>query len=1086
MSKLKVIRASAGSGKTYCITSDYLHLLFKNPESYKHILAVTFTNKATEEMKNRILGELFDIASGLPSIRIETIAKEFNLTSKQAGEKAQNILNNILHNYSRFNICTIDSFFQRIIKSFARETGLQFNFEVELDINDVIENAADNLLLRIEYDITQLNWLVQFAEERIEEGKSWNFRHEILNLGKQLFNEEFKSLPVSFHQRLTNKEWLKGFQKQLYEIRKSFETKMQNAGIEGMAILSKYGLTIDDFKYGKQGGVGHYIYKLSLGSNSIPSQRILDAAGSIDNWLPKGKEESIKIQAAADNGLYELLKKTISFFNDNITMYNSCTSVLSNFYSLGILANLSESINNYSTVKNIFILSNANNFLKSIIGENDAPFVYEKTGQTFDNFMIDEFQDTSGVQWHNFKPLILNSLSENNECMVVGDIKQSIYRWRNTDWKIMAEQLETDLAGHGIKVEDLKTNWRSKFNIVAFNNTFFSKSPVTLQQYFNAEIADKNFNKTESDYLNKLIIKAYEGCRQKLPANYTKDEGYISINFIKNENKDWKETALNLLPGIINKIIKQGYRQKDIAVLVRTAKEGHEVVDYINSYRNTNSGANQISFQAISNESAFIKNSFAVNFIIKIFKYFVFPDDEINLKSVIYDYRVIFKNENSNNIDDNKIFDSEVQELIKDLPSEFVQKIDQFRYQSPDLLFEQMIRIFNLSSHISELPFLQAFQDCILDYLKSNPNSLPDFLEYWEDKKDKFSVSVSEEQDAIKVMTVHKSKGLEFDNVIIPFCNWELDQKKQNAPFIWCSTQTFPLSQLEFMPLKYSSGLQDTFFSTYYFHEKAQNLVDNLNLLYVAFTRAADNLFICAPLPGNNEKLSIVADLLFKVLCKNENSESNEYPFLNFTDGLNIENNIFESGKIPICSAKEGSKNFPVLLDEFPVIELKEKLHQKYFFPDFWDTDNDQRLSGRAYGNIMHRLFQQIITFDDIENAVNSMITSGFVKEREKDLLIEEVKNLILKEPVNEWFSGNWKVMNEAGIIVPNQHLYRPDRVMVKENIAVIIDYKFGQVKDTRYNLQVEKYSGYLKIMGYRQVEGFIWYVNLDSLERVV
>ncbi len=559
MSQLKVIRASAGSGKTFRITSEYLRLLFRYPKNYKLMLAVTFTNKATEELKSRILSELYKISKNEHSPHSEYLIKEFNISSQELAGKANYLLQIILHNYSRFSVSTIDSFFQRIIKSFAREAGLQSNFDLALDTNEILDKAADQMLLKLSDDKDLLNWLSEFAEERIEDGKSWDFKKEILNLGKQLFNEQFKSFQISFHNKISDRDWMKEFQKKLRIVRKLFESRLREYGKNGISLISQYGVNPEDFKYGSQGSVGMYFFKLSKGGITEPSKRILDAAESLDNWLPKG-EEAEKIKSLADAGLFKMLQECLKYYENNYRIYKSAIEVLRSFYTLGILADLSLEVNEYAAKNNIFVLANSGAFLKVIIGENDSPFIYEKTGQAYHHFMIDEFQDTSGVQWFNFKPLIKNSLSESYNSMLVGDVKQSIYRWRNSDWRIMAYQLDHDIAEHGVKYDDIVFNWRSKYNIVAFNNTFFYEAPKILQQYLNQLLSEKSFNDGDTAFLKLIIEKAYLDNMQKLPSGRSIDEGYIKIQFIENEKKDWKENTLPLIIEVVVSLQKQGCR----------------------------------------------------------------------------------------------------------------------------------------------------------------------------------------------------------------------------------------------------------------------------------------------------------------------------------------------------------------------------------------------------------------------------------------------------------------------------------------------------------------------------------------------
>ncbi len=1075
MSNLKVIRASAGSGKTYRITADYLRLLFRNTQNYKHILAVTFTNKATEEMKSRILGELFKIANNQASGHINILIEEYNASEIEIRTKARHILNTILHNYSRFSISTIDSFFQRIIKAFAREAGIQFNFEVALNTNEIIEQAADQLLLKLEDDATLLEWLVQFAEERIEDGKNWDFKHEILKLGKELFNEKFKSFPLSFHKKLTNREELKSFQKQLFAIKATFESEMLKLGNEGWQMIQTAGLLVENFKFGKNAGVGSYFYRLSKDFFE-PSNRILSMAESVENWLPKDKEEAQKVQSLADSGLYNLLNTIIDKYNSNYKAYKTSTEILSVFYTLGILADLSTEVANYSKENNVFVLAEAGAFLKAIISDNDSPFIYEKTGQQFNHFMIDEFQDTSGIQWHNFKPLIGNSLSQENENLLVGDVKQSIYRWRNSDWKIMASQLDADMESYGLTNENLKYNWRSKFNIIGFNNTFFSSAPAILQSAYNDSISDSGLEDTEKIGLQTIIGLAYNNCVQEISPERNVPGGYIKINFIDNSAKDWKQQSLEKLPEILEQLQTSGQQLKDIAILVRSAADGREVVDYLNLYKQQFSADHPFRYDVLSNESAFLKNSLVINFIISLFKYLINPNDLVNAAELANDYINISKNsvEKLNCWNPKEVMSSEV-----------IATIESFKYLAPDEAFEQIISIFKLNETIEYLPFLQAFHDFIAEFMATHTSSFVNFIDYWEDKKHNLSVSVSQNQDAIRVMTIHKSKGLEFGTVIVPFCHWKLDHSGFNAPTIWCTPLEQPFNQFEYLPVRYSQQLQKTQFSLDYFSEKAQSFVDNLNLLYVAFTRAADNLYLFCPLPEKEEKLSTTSDLIFKTLKYGINTEAVVEPSISFSKDWKVNENSFEYGELNNSPMPEKIENNEIELLTYPSFEIKEKLRQRYTSSDFWDIPETSKPSAVNYGNIMHRMFQQIEVFENIEKAANVLVLEGLIKLEEKEKVIQETQEMLIQPTIKDWYNGSWKVMNEATIVVPNQHSYRPDRVMIKDNKAIVVDYKFGKKKDVLYNAQVKEYSQYLKEMGFGEVESYIWYLKMNELEKV-
>jgi ATP-dependent helicase/nuclease subunit A len=1081
MSQLKVIRASAGSGKTYRITSDYLHLLFRFSGNFKHILAVTFTNKATEEMKSRIIDELYKMSIGEHSSYTHAISKNFNFSLPEIQQEASALLNNILHNYSRFYINTIDSFFLNIIKSFSREMGLQFNFAIELDTDVILEKAADQMLLKIENDKVLLDWLVHYAEERIESGKNWDFKHDILKLGRQIFNENFKSFPASFHKNMADRSLLIGFQKQLYSIKRTVESKLLESGRKGMAIILKHGIGPFDFKYKDKGSVGKFFLKLSEGDISEPGKRVVESAESIEKWLPDDNEMAGKIRAVAQDGLFELLQSTLQYYNNNCIPYNSAEVILSDFYTLGILSDLSDEVSTYAAKKNLFILANAGTLLKAVIGENDAPFIYEKAGQILSHFMIDEFQDTSVLQWNNFKPLISNSLSQNNVCMLVGDVKQSIYRWRNSDWKIMADQIESTFPEYGIRFDELDVNWRSKANIVAFNNSIFSLASKRLQQLFIESDKENMLPAQEKELLSGLIEKAYKRCMQKLPSNRKLNEGCVKIQFVKKDAGDWKSEVLSSLPGILDELQKQGHHLRDMAILVRNASEGREIVDYLNEYNNNLPKDHPYRYSTLSNESAYLRNSRVIRFIIKLFRYLVYPLDEINTCSLLNDYLNEIKSSDHDSNEEKKVIVKHT-EIFTIFPKEFVENAEKLRFIAPLELLEQLVMIFKLNVQIADLPFLQTFTDVLNDYQQNNTASISGFLEFWENKKVSASVCVSDEQDAIRVMTIHKSKGLEFNNVIIPFCNWNIDHKLPTT--MWCHVQQEPFNQLEYVPVRYSSKLQNTIFAGDYFLEKVQTYVDNLNLMYVAFTRSIDNLVVFSPFPDKSDKLTHTGELLYYVLKNFSKPEKVEHPLINISDYWNEADLKFNLGTFTSAAMKEKTGFEELNLDTYFCGQLKGKLQQHYKYSDFWNISNENMPSVRTYGNMMHQLFQEIKVIHDIEKAVDSLISDGLLEEKEKSGLVSETRALLAEMPFADWFGGKWKIINETGIIVPNEHMYRPDRVMIKDKNAIVVDYKFGQVQNTRYMNQVKNYSKVLKEMGFSKVEGFVWYVNLNLLEK--
>lgn len=486
---LTVYKASAGSGKTFQLVVEYLKLLLKNPQNYRHILAVTFTNKATNEMKTRILETLNQIASGDESNYIAEIQKENHLTEEQIRKNAKLVLKNILHDYNRFSISTIDSFTQRTIKAFNRELGISPNFRLELNSEMILAEATDRMLAKIDKDKKLLSWLQDFSKEKIEDSYSQRIEDNIKALGNELFKENFQLFFPDDSESVYSRENLIEFGKELQQIKIHFENHLKTLGKKGMSIIAENGLTIDDFSYG-QTGVAGYINNVAEIGYKEPGSRVLAAEADAAKWYTAKSMEKKTIHALAEAQLQPLLSEIIDYLSNNSEQYFTAIVVLKQLRMLGILTDLKEEIKLLLHEKGILQMSDSNLLLSKIIGQSDSPFIYEKTGSYYNHFMLDEFQDTSGLQWHNFKPLIINSLSEGNKNLLVGDVKQAIYRWRNSDYRILAEQIHFDFSESQIKEIQLEKNWRSDKNIIGFNNNIFENLKNIFADNLTATIED--------------------------------------------------------------------------------------------------------------------------------------------------------------------------------------------------------------------------------------------------------------------------------------------------------------------------------------------------------------------------------------------------------------------------------------------------------------------------------------------------------------------------------------------------------------------------------------------------------------------
>ena len=544
---LTVYRASAGAGKTHKLTGEYLTLLFTGPGAFRRILAVTFTNKATDEMKTRIVDELYNLASGRKSDYVELLKSAYSLTEIQVRKQAAQILIDILHDYSAFNISTIDRFFQQTMRAFTREIGLQGGYGIEMDQELVLTTAIDNLLSDLEKPESKdlLGWLLRFAEDKIESGGEWNLRKDIMALSREVFKESYKAFSEAVGRDIEDKKALEDYKNELYGIIRSVEATAKELGERGLAILNKYGLKVTDFKGGSRSPLT-LLDRLVQGEMKEPSATFIGLADNLDGCFTKTVSLGTRqiIGCAFEDGLNDCIKGIISLFG-NLTAYNTAREIVRYYYTLGILTDVSRQIAAYREEKNVMLIADTTELLSKVIEGSDAPFIYEKTGTHVDHYMIDEFQDTSGMQWNNFRPLIEESLAHSRDNLIVGDVKQSIYRFRNSDWKLLDEQVQADFSPEVVHEETLKDNWRSCRNIVEFNNALFTTLPGVLQAVYNEALSVSSLSEEQRAAFFTKIMSAYDKSFQQVPPPFMQKDGHVRIEFLSGDNeKDWKEEAL--------------------------------------------------------------------------------------------------------------------------------------------------------------------------------------------------------------------------------------------------------------------------------------------------------------------------------------------------------------------------------------------------------------------------------------------------------------------------------------------------------------------------------------------------------------
>ena len=1076
--RLLVYKASAGSGKTFTLAVQYIRQLIEDPYSYRRILAVTFTNKATTEMKERILSQLYGIATSLKSSDgyLKEIMKTSDKSIDEIRKAADTALKNIIHDYSRFRIETIDSFFQSVMRNLARELELGANMTIELNNGDVLSDAVDSMIEKLDRMSPTLYWLLEYIEERIADDKRWNVSSEIKGFGRNIFDEAYIEKGVTLREKLKDTKFIPQYRKKLQEKRESILDTMKGFSEHFQEILKANGLNPTDLKNGAR-GIGSYFNKIASGklSDDVRNTTVEKCLEGAENWTTKTSPYKDTIISLANQVLIRVLNDAENTRMTSNKVLNSCDMSLRYLNNLQLLMRIDSEVREQNLNHNRFLLSDTNALLHSIIREGDASFVYEKIGTTIDTVMIDEFQDTSRMQWENFHLLLEESLAQKEGSMIVGDIKQSIYRWRNGDWKILAG-LDKDRSFR-LNSKTLDTNWRSEANIIAFNNDIFTSACRVLNERYKGD---------EGEDCTQLL-DAYSDVRQKT-SKETK-EGYIKLSFLKNsEEHPYADTTMELLAEEVDSLVKKGVRVNDIAILVRKNKSIPAIADYFD--KNT-------PYRVVSDEAFRLDASLAVCMLIDGLRYISEPTDRIACArlAVAYQKEILKKD-----VDYNTVLLNSVEDY---LPAEFRLMLPEMSLMPLYELLEKLFVIFRMDMIEEQDAYLCAFYDAVTEYMQNNSSELTSFLTYWNETLYARTIP-SGEISGIRILSIHKSKGLEYHTVLLPFCDWKME-KETNNHLLGCKINEAdadkePFCELDLTPVNYSSAMAESYFSDSYREERLQLWVDNLNLLYVAFTRACKNLIVWC----KDEKKDTVSRLLresidcmkdIEMICNTTELEEEE----EVSEGSD-EPIVYEYGEICISGDKKKSDTTNRLVAVPEAVNVKiESLETEIDFKqsnrsaDFIRGDEDEEENLRSQyirqGQLLHTLFASIDTREDLPSAIERLLFEGVIESAEKAEEIRKVAERALSlDEVKDWYSGEWTLYNECSIIYNDEQgkmqTRRPDRVMMKDDEVVVVDFKFGK-KKPEYATQVREYMFLLSEMGYTDIKGYIWYVYSGELENV-
>lgn len=1044
------MKASAGSGKTWNLAKKYISLLIESDDryAYRHILAVTFTNKATDEMKNRILKELYVLASD-PSSSDYTVFFVPSCFSSEVElqKKAAAVLHDILHDYSAFAVSTIDRFFQQTLKAFSREIGQFASYRVELDKDSLVAESVDRMLDSLtEEDSGLLGWLTDNVLEQIEQGGRYSMDANLLEMAKRLKSPQRQDIVEGSglnEDEICSKENLMRIRERCRKIMDSFVDAVRSKAEEAVNIIVEAGVNPADSNRGFLKALYGYCELSHRDMVPLPTASFIAKASDPDQWFSKAKAKTMKPL------VYPFLEAPLNdfcaLFEKEYVVYNTSYILDRQLYGLGVAGELNRTFKELMKEKNVLCIDDSNTILRDIIDGSDAPFVYEKLGVRFEHFLLDEFQDTAKVQWQNFSPLLHNSDSQGGQNLIVGDVKQSIYRWRGSDWKLLNDIIPSEFEDH--KETVLDTNWRSLSSIVDFNNGFFAAA---------AGVLDKIDGKKVCGPLSGI----YADVNQEVAAS-DKPEGSVSLTFCDKENE------LQKVLDSVHEVCDAGAELSEVAVLVRSNAIGEAVASFLMD--------NGIS--VITDDSLKVKSSVTVRRLVSLMSYMENPKDTVG------GY------------------------LAESLDVEPPQGCSSLVDMAENLL-RKIKAVDKDGVWMGEVLHIQSFMDHVLEYVSSNGNSLRGFLRYWDDENP--SISSHSSGNSVRVMTIHKSKGLDFPYVIIPFAESICLYKADNH---WCIPELMG-TELEAVgegvyDVTLSQASETTLFAEDYRNEKFLQHVDNINTLYVAMTRAALGMHVIASKPSAKCLKALDDDDLTQF---SDFSQMLYWYASSVYDGK-VEKNICDDGAerydigehVDFSSLRKSAEtewmDFDVAAgDEYPSIPLnpepgdtacdvRERGRLKFSADSvdyFSDDEAGMSASKRIRGIVLHDILSRVVVPEDLDNAVADALSSGELTAYEVVEVSELLKIRISEVYERGWFSVKREcVLNEAGMIDTDGRILRPDRVVVCGGKVRIIDYKFGEHHPS-YVRQLKKYADIWRRMGYQDVSASVWYVQKGEVVDVV
>ena len=1069
---LHLIRASAGAGKTHRLVYIYLQHLLASPTDIADIVVLSFTNKATQELKERILAHLHALAAAQKTSMAADLQRSLHYNKATLTQRAKEALHHLLRHYDDFAVYTVDAFFQELLRTFTYELGLPANYQLLLEQDQLLDYCVTELLQQVPDNAELQKILTEVALQKVQQGKAWHFSQALKRWGYDLLTTWQDPCAPNY---LTQPHTAQKVLSTLASLSQQNDTFRHNLTLKAKTILyhvQEARLQAKDFAWGEKGIIGFLQKIVHQQKVPPPSTRILQASIDANVWVSKTSPHRHHILTLVKKTLQPQLTALLAHYTTHYTHYITSHTLLSLRHRLMTTQKMTELIHQYTRTHDTILIHTLPQYIKKTITGNQTSFLYAKTGRRPQHLLVDESQDLSNPQWQSLAPLVQELVRQQHASYLVGDAKQAIYRWRGGNPQLLLTQIEEEIGSQHVQKTDLPYNWRSKPAIVRFNNAFFSQAAEQMTTYLQNEIPpDGNVHLRALQYEIAHIQRAYAHTTQKIaPTHKDTTRGYVHASFIPSTNNDqpWKDVAIQRTIQTIETLQEAGYPLQDITVLVRNHTEARTLLQALVQHAESDQARRHLRYHAIASSALSLADDPHVCLLITALRHIQHPSNSFTYAALQHGLQHYAPNASCSQKPNSpkklaQIFNLCSQKTNADLPSVLASS------SLPSQVYE-LIHQLGVQQVASEA-HLNAFLEVVHDFSLRKQNTLPDFLRWWDQYGSQQSAPIPPTQEALKIMTIHQAKGLTFNAVILPFCHWHLDHLPTHLPMIWGHSTEAPFDQLVNVPLTYSSQLKETYYATSYFHEKWPQYLEQLNLLYVAFTRASDVFYLFAPYRPS-QKLTTTSTLLTQLLAGQQDRQKDPLQQQGRWDPATM---TWEAGVLPSPThthththpQQPPSKRVPPPINTTPHKNILQRIQQPHEAGIWW-----------------HELLSQLTTFDDLAPLLKHYVHTQRLTPKQATSLQDTFQQLFEDQRLRDWFSPQWQVHTERTLMLASGALARPDRVMTQQKKAIVLDYKLGTPLPI-HRQQIKNYVYMMTQLGYQDVQGYLLALNKKQLIQV-